>query len=127
MKYILDTHTFIWFMEGDIQLSDTVSEIIEDSRCSKFISTASIWEIAIKLSVGKLGLRKSLNRILFDLSQSNINLLEVSLPHIIRVSTMELIHRDPFDRMIIAQALEENAIILGKDPHFTTYNVKLVW
>lgn len=127
MTYILDTHTLIWFMEGDNQLSNSVLAIMEDTTKPKFVSIASVWEIGIKTSLQKLRLNKSFREFLYDLSHTNIAILPIAFGHIIRVSEMEHIHRDPFDRIIIAQALEEAYTVLGRDPQFVPYNVKMVW
>ncbi|MCE7062594.1 type II toxin-antitoxin system VapC family toxin [Dyadobacter sp. CY343] len=127
MNYILDTHTLIWFMEGDKQLSNPVLTIMEDTTKLKYVSIASIWEIGIKISLQKLNLNKSFKEFLSDLSRTNIAILPLGFSHIIRISEMEHIHRDPFDRIIIAQAQEEAYIILGRDPQFIPYNVKMVW
>ncbi|WP_439557760.1 type II toxin-antitoxin system VapC family toxin [Dyadobacter sp.] len=127
MNYILDTHTLIWFMEGDKQLSNPVLAIMEDTTKSKFVSIASVWEIGIKTSLRKLRLNKSFREFLSDLSRTNIAILPIDFDHIMRVSEMEHIHRDPFDRIIIAQALEEAYIVLGRDPKFLPYNVKMIW
>jgi PIN domain nuclease of toxin-antitoxin system len=127
VNYILDTHTLIWFMEGNAFLSENARRAIEDEENVKYISIASLWEIAVKISLGKLKLKKKFDSFLYDLSQTNIKILPITISHIIRVSTLEFIHRDPFDRLIICQSLEENFNIIGKDQHFSRYNVGLFW
>lgn len=127
MNYILDTHTLIWFIEGNVLLSKTAQKAIEDDENVKYISIASIWEIAVKVSLSKLSLNKDLERFLHDLFKTNIKILPITLSHLIRVSTLEFIHKDPFDRLIICQSLEENFQVIGKDQNFSLYNVGLYW
>lgn len=127
MNYILDTHTLIWFMEGDVFLSANAKRAIEDQRNTKYVSIASLWEIAIKISLGKLLLKKPLEEFLNNLSQTNINILPLKFSHFVRISKLEFIHKDPFDRIIICQSLEENLSIIGKDQNFPAYGVNLFW
>lgn len=127
MNYILDTHTLIWFMEGDVFLSTNAKRAIEDERNTKYVSIASLWEIAIKISLGKLLLKKPLEEFLNNLSQININILPLKFSHFVRISKLEFIHKDPFDRIIICQSLEENLSIIGKDQNFPAYGVNLFW
>ncbi len=127
MNYILDTHTLIWFMEGDVFLSTNAKRAIEDERNTKYVSIASLWEIAIKISLGKLLLKKPLEEFLNNLSQTNINILPLKFSHFVRISKLEFIHKDPFDRIIICQSLEENLSIIGKDQNFPAYGVNLFW
>ncbi|SEJ12784.1 PIN domain nuclease, a component of toxin-antitoxin system (PIN domain) [Dyadobacter koreensis] len=127
MNYILDTHTLIWFMEGDVFLSTNAKTAREDEQNTKYVSTASLWEIAIKISLGKLLLKKPLEEFLDNLSQTNINILPLKFSHFLRISKLEFIHKDPFDRIIICQSLEENLRIIGKDPNFPAYGVNLFW
>lgn len=127
MNYILDTHTLIWFMEGDVFLSANAKRAIEDERNTKYVSIASLWEIAIKISLGKLLLKKPLEEFLNNLSQININILPLKFSHFVRISKLEFIHKDPFDRIIICQSLEENLSIIGKDQNFPAYGVNLFW
>lgn len=127
MNYILDTHTLIWFMEGDVFLSINAKTAIEDERNIKYVSIASLWEIAIKISLGKLLLKKPLEEFLDNLSQTNINILPLKFSHFLRISKLEFIHKDPFDRIIICQSLEENLSVIGKDQNFPAYGVNLFW
>lgn len=127
MNYILDTHTLIWFMEGDVFLSTDAKKAIEDEGNIKYVSIASLWEIAIKISLGKLLLKKPLEEFLNDLSQTNISILPLKFSHFLRISKLAFIHKDPFDRIIICQSLEENFSIIGKDQNFPVYGVNLFW
>lgn len=127
MKYILDTHTLIWFLQGNDALSRKAKSIIEETDSQKYVSIASIWEIAIKLGLEKIVLAKSLEDFLFDLSQTKIAILPIKLSHTLRVSTLEFFHKDPFDRLIIAQCIEENLEVLTRDPDFPSYDIVTHW
>lgn len=127
MKYILDTHTLIWFLQGNEALSQVARRIIEETESQKYVSVGSIWEIAIKVSLEKLVLAKSLEDFLFDLSQTKITILPIKFSHTLRLSKLEFFHRDPFDRLIIAQSIEENMEILTQDTKFPAYNIVTHW
>ncbi|WP_229223364.1 type II toxin-antitoxin system VapC family toxin [Dyadobacter endophyticus] len=124
---MLDTHTLLWFLEGNPTLSKEARNIIEETGSRKYVSIASIWEIAIKVSLEKLKLAKSLEDFLFDLSQSNITILPIKLSHTLRLSKLDFFHRDPFDRLIIAQSIEENYEVLTRDSNFSSYDIVIRW
>ena len=127
MNYLLDTHTFIWFIEGDETLSEkTKNEIIHiDNNC--FLSIASLWEIAIKAGNGKLNLKIPFNRIAKFLSGINVKLLPLEFHHLIALQGLENIHKDPFDRIIVAQAIVGNYTLITKDKILSDYPVKCLW
>ena len=127
MRYLLDTHTFIWFIEGDNKLSKKARNEIVDLDNDCFLSIASLWEIAIKSSIGKLNLKIPFNRIADHLSGTNIELLPIEFNHLQILHNLELIHRDPFDRVIISQAITEGVTILTTDKNFKSYPVKCLW
>lgn len=127
MRYMLDTHTLVWFLEGNPALSKEARTVIEEPKNQKYVSIASIWEIAIKVSLDKLKLIKSLEDLLCDLSNTEITILPIRLPHALRVSKLEFFHRDPFDRLIIAQSIEEHFEILTRDSDFSSYDVTTRW
>jgi PIN domain nuclease of toxin-antitoxin system len=128
MRLLLDTHAFLWFVMGDSRLSTTARAAIEDPGNDKLVSAGSIWEIAIKVSLGKLVLAEPFPVLIpRELSRNGFSMLTLSLAHAARVSTMPFHHRDPFDRLLIAQAQEEMLAIVGSDANFDTYGVKRVW
>jgi PIN domain nuclease of toxin-antitoxin system len=127
MKYILDTHTLIWFLEGNDSLSKVARTIIEETESQKYVSIASIWEIAIKVSLEKLKLERSIETFLFELSQTDIAILPIKLSHTLRLSKLEFFHKDPFDRLIIAQSIEEGFEVVTRDPDFPAYDVVTHW
>jgi len=123
MKLLLDTHVFLWFIMGSALLSADTRALIEDEKNRKFISVASLWEIAIKSSIGKLSLSAPFDQLIpQQLSLNGFELLPIEVSHLAAVTTLPFHHRDPFDRLLIAQALAENMPIVSSDPAFDTYN-----
>ncbi|MHB8987072.1 MAG: type II toxin-antitoxin system VapC family toxin [Eubacteriales bacterium] len=128
MKALLDTHTFLWWITDDLRLSPRVREIIGDEENELFLSSASGWEMAIKARLGKLDLPAGL--ISFVAEQMAINAIDplpVEMSHALHVYNLPDYHRDPFDRILIAQARLENMPILTSDPQIGRYPVKVVW
>ena len=102
-------------------------EILKNNKLEKYISIASVWKIAIKMSIGKLLLEFSFDEIEEKLAGSNIKLLDISVKHTQQIISLPLHHRDPFDRMIIAQSITENLTVISKDKNFSLYAIKLLW
>lgn len=128
MNYLLDTHTFLWFLEGNSNLSEKARAIIENPENNNFISIASIWEVAVKMSIGKLRLDIKIEDLKTEILRNNFEILPLDFEHIIELSRLEEIHKDPFDRIIISQAVSEKLVILSKDANFSIYkNVKTLW
>ena len=124
MKLLLDTHTFIWFIMGNPALSNQARALIEDVANEKFLSVASLWEIAIKLSIGKLSLSEPFHRLIPEqLSLNGFELLNIEIDHAAMVATLPFHHRDPFDRLIIAQAVVEKMAIVSIDAVFDHYPI----
>jgi len=127
MNYLLDTHAVIWFLNGDEKLSDKSREIIENQNNLKFISIASIWEIAIKISLDKFKFNKGFKKFLDLIEDNGFEIIPISFDHAITVSTLKFIHRDPFDRLIVSQALSDNLIIITRDEYIEKYDVRTIW
>lgn len=128
MRYLLDTHTLLWFISEDQKLSDRARRLILDSNSEIFLSIASLWEIAIKVNIGKLALDKPFNQLFPDeLDSRGIEILDITIDSLVHLATLPLHHRDPFDRLIIAQALVESLPIIGADGTFDTYGVSREW
>ena len=128
MAYLLDTHTFLWFITNDPQLSNKSKKIIENPDTNVFVSIASIWEIAIKYSLGKLELSGPLEGLKEQMELNGFELLSISFDHTWQLSKLPHHHGDPFDRIIIAQAIAENFTVIGKDKNFPKYeNLMLLW
>ena len=130
MRLLLDTHAFLWFINDDPQLSAYAKSLIEDSANDVLLSIASVWEIAIKASLGKLQIRFATTFEEFITQQLNVNditLLNISPPHFEPLFTLPFHHRDPFDRLLIAQAITEQLGIIGRDVAFDHYPIKRYW
>ncbi|WP_138483765.1 type II toxin-antitoxin system VapC family toxin [Dyadobacter bucti] len=131
MRYIIDTHTFLWFNEGSDQLSKLSRKIIEDQNNEIFVSIASLWEISIKTALKKLEISGSYESVLDDLVQANIEILPINFLHTVYQHKLPLYHKDPFDRIIVSQALGEKLDLLSGDQildsYFDEYPVKRIW
>lgn len=127
MVFLLDTHTFIWFINGDRSLSETAINNIKNFDHTCFISIASIWEIAIKTNLNKLSLKSDFDEIIDLLDNNKIEILPITFEHIQILNRLEFHHKDPFDRIIIAQGLSEKFIIITKDEIFKKYPVEVQW
>ncbi len=128
MRLLLDTHTFIWFFTGNPKISNQVRVLIENEDNEKLLSTASIWEIAIKQSTGKLSFYLPFEVFITQqLSLNDFTLLEIKIDHLAVVATLPFHHRDPFDRLLIAQAMVEQIPILSTDSAFDSYLIQRLW
>jgi PIN domain nuclease of toxin-antitoxin system len=123
---LLDTHAFIWYSENDSKLSESIKTEIETAD-RVYISIASLWEIAIKLSIGKLSLRSNYESIEASLEPAGIILLPISFADTVQVMNLPLHHRDPFDRILIAQAINHSLTLVSCDAAFTAYPIQLRW
>lgn len=127
MKFLLDTHTFLWFIDDSPQLSQKGKALLEANN-ALLLSIASLWEIAIKLSLGKLTVKMPTEVLMTQqLTCNDIDVLPITVAHLLVVSTLPLHHRDPFDRLLIAQAIVEQTPIVSADPAFDAYPVHRLW
>ena len=127
MKLLLDTHTFLWFIEDNPLLSADAKNLLE-SDVDLLISAASLWEIAIKISIGKLKLTQPFDAFISDqLTKNAIDLLPIAVPHLALVSTLPFRNRDPFDRLLVAQAIIEQIPIVSIDDIFDMYGANRMW
>jgi PIN domain nuclease of toxin-antitoxin system len=128
MSYLLDTHAYLWWDSTSSELSGPVRSILLNADQIVYVSLASIWEIQIKSQLGKLKLPAPLSEIIERQQVDNaIQMLPVRVPHILALSTLPPHHRDPFDRILIAQAITEELILLSKDRTFAQYPVNTLW
>jgi PIN domain nuclease of toxin-antitoxin system len=131
MNYLLDTHTFLWFVSNSRELSQKAKQLMEDDTSNLFLSIASIWEIGIKNSLGKLDVKGGFDTIPNDLKANDIEVMFIEFGYVSLVNKLPFYHRDPFDRIIIAHALAENMDIIGKDTDFDNYligkPIKRIW
>lgn len=128
MNLLLDTHTLIWYLEGNQELSQTCQNLIEERSNTNFVSIASFWEIAIKLSIGgKLELSKPFEQLNQLVWENNITVLPIRFDHTSIVKSLPFHHKDPFDRIIIAQAIVDDMPILSRDGYFDAYPIRRLW
>ena len=128
MRYLLDTHTVLWFLQNAPELPDAVAARIEAEDAINHVSMASIWEMAIKVSLGKLAVPYSLESDLPGiLEDSGFAMLSLSFHHLGGVARLPLHHRDPFDRVLVAQAQIEDLILLSRDPSLDPYGITRIW
>ena len=128
MKYLLDTHAFLWFVSEDNRLSSKAQSIIKKSQNEVYFSAVSAWELSIKIRLDRLTIEEDLEPfIIKQLAENNFSTLSITIFHSIYTSKLPNIHKDPFDRMIVAQAQVEDLSIISKDKNIKKYSVPVVW
>jgi len=127
-RLLLDTHTFLWWIDDAPELSEAARQAISNADNECFLSVASCWEMAIKSSLGKLSLSKPLDRFVLDqITENGFLLLNIELSHAAKVESLPFHHRDPFDRLLISQAISDELTLVSADRRFLHYGVKLIW
>ena len=127
MRLLLDTHTFLWFVNDNPKLNDRLKDIIEDTNNVSYLSVASLWEMSIKFNLGKLTLNPNYEEFVErEVKTSTIQLLNIELEHLKVNSTLPFHHRDPFDRLIITQSIVEQIPIVSVDSAFDKYSVSVI-
>ena len=126
-RYLLDTHTAIWFFNGSKRLSEKAEFIIRNLANPVYLSITSAWEVAIKLSIGKLDIAGKTADFIQDAESNGIIILPIEPSHLTVFETLPFIHRDPFDRLLIASALAEEMTLITDDNNIARYNVPQVW
>ncbi len=128
MRLILDTHTLLWYVADDPKLSRRVADLLEDTGNEAFVSVASLIEISIKVSTGKLSVGSLITRFVAEKVEAiGIEVLPITPSHLDILSNLPFHHRDPFDRLIIAQCLSENVSLLSRDDVLDGYGVERLW
>lgn len=128
MRFLLDTHSLIWMSVNEARLSNLARETIADVDNELFLSPVSFWEISIKISTGKFRLTESVEDFVGrEIQKNELRLLPIELMHAAEVSRLPFHHRDPFDRMLVAQAIVEQLPIISADAQLDTYSVQRVW
>ncbi len=128
MNLLIDTHVFLWMYDEHEKLSKTAKTLLTDFENDLFLSTVSIWEIQIKFKSGKLRLDDPIEVMLDEQMQANnMIILDVKRSHAVNIINLPTFHKDPFDRMLISQAMIEDLSVMTADPQFADYNAKVVW
>ncbi|NUM54275.1 MAG: type II toxin-antitoxin system VapC family toxin [Candidatus Hydrogenedentes bacterium] len=128
MNLLLDTHAAVWFLEGNDKLRPTARQFIGDPNNNSFVSIVSLWEVGIKLSASKLELKSPFEEVFpGELDRNGIALLRLEIAHIARATSLPFYHRDPFDRMLVAQCLVEGLSIVSADAALDAYGVSRFW
>jgi PIN domain nuclease of toxin-antitoxin system len=128
MKLLLDTHTFIWFVFNAADLPASTRDLLEDEASDLYFSHASVWEMAIKVSIGKFSFSQRVTDLVEAQTQKDdIQLLPIKLSHLDLIESLPLHHKDPFDRLLIAQAQVENLPVVSIDDAFDRYGINRIW
>lgn len=128
MKILLDTHAFLWFVMDSPKISKRATSLIESTENEVYLSVASVWEMAIKVSIGKLRIDESFEDFIMpELESNQFSLLNIEVRHLGKVVNLPFHHRDPFDRLLAAQSLTMNMPILSRDTAFDLYDVERLW
>ncbi len=128
MNLLLDTHTFLWFIDGSARLSPSARELIEDQGNAKLVSVASLWEMGLKISLGRLELAQPFEELIpAQMRMNGFGLLPLRIPHIAKIISLPFHHRDPFDRLLVGQCLVEDLSLVSVDPAFDKYSVHRLW
>jgi PIN domain nuclease of toxin-antitoxin system len=127
MKLLLDTHIFLWWADDPEKLSQAALSALQDEANELLLSVASVWEMQIKIQLGKLKLSLPLKDLIKNQQETNqLNLLPVELKHVLALDALPFHHKDPFDRLLMAQSIEEELTLVSADSQFTAYSVKLL-
>lgn len=127
MRLLLDTHIFIWWADHPEKLSQAALSALEDEANELLLSVASVWEMQIKIQLGKLKLRLPLRELVKTQQETNdLTVSPVALTHVLALDALPFHHKDPFDRLLIAQSIEEDLTLVSADSQFSAYSVKLL-
>lgn len=128
MKLLLDTHVFLWWVSDAPELSDAARAAISDPGNTCYLSLVSCWELSIKSGIGKLKLKKPVERFISEQMQQNgFLLLNIELRHVAKVESLALHHRDPFDRLLVTQAKTERMTLVTADAVLSDYGIRCIW
>lgn len=128
MRYLLDTHTFLWWVADSAELSDTVRTLIGDVGNEVMFSVVSAWEIAIKYSIGRLSLSKRPREFVQEqLRKVDFQVLPIRLEHSLEAAELPALHSDPFDRLLVAQCRCDNLTLMSRDTHLARYPIRVLW
>jgi PIN domain nuclease of toxin-antitoxin system len=126
MTFLLDTHAFLWYLTADHNLSSKAKEVI-DTKTNLYFSIASLWEMSIKINIGKLQLDRPFEYLSKELQYLNVQILPITVKDTEFYANLPLHHRDPFDRILVAQAMNHSLILISRDPAFDNYPIQRLW
>ena len=127
MNYLIDTHALIWYFEDSPSLPANIAELIDNDINHRYICSVSLWEIAIKANLGKLKMQFSFEQLLDEIASSNLIVLQIEDKYLKELSELKNIHKDPFDRLLIATAAAEKLTIITIDENIQKYDVSWIW
>ena len=127
MKYLLDTHAIIWYFEDSPELPKKITELIDDPEITIYICSVSLWEIAIKMNLGKLDINLPFEELLNSIKNGDFTVLQIEDEYLRELSSLPFIHKDPFDRLLISTALADNLTIITVDENIQKYDVPWIW
>lgn len=127
MNLLIDTHVLLWWWTDERRLSQNARAAIRDSRNRSYVSAAVAWELAIKVNLGKLDARDVVSNLRQFLIEEGFRRLAISTDHALRAGLLPMLHRDPFDRMLVAQAQASNSPVVSADAIFDRYGVQRIW
>lgn len=127
MRFLIDTQILVWLIIESKKIPTKILNILENPENEILVSSVSIWEIAIKISINKLSLPFELKYIINVIEKMNIKILEINIEHLINVAELPFHHKDPFDRLLISQSMIENISIISSDSSFQNYKVDVIW
>ena len=128
MNYLLDTHVLIWWIAGKVKLSAAVQKTLSEATGTVLVSVASLWEMALKIKLGKLKMPDPFDAyILRQIQINRMELLPIHAPHVLETMNLPPHHRDPFDRLLVAQARKEELILITGDEMLRAYDVQILW
>jgi PIN domain nuclease of toxin-antitoxin system len=127
MKYLLDTHAILWYFEDSKELPTKIYDIIDNPEAEIYVSSVSLWEIAIKISISKLELSMALDELLDIIKIRDFNVIHIENEYLTTLSKLPFIHKDPFDRLIVSSAITEKLTIITVDDNIQKYDVSWIW
>jgi PIN domain nuclease of toxin-antitoxin system len=127
MRVLIDTHALLWYLQGNANLSNLALTTIEHKDNDVFVSIVSLWEISIKLGLGKLELQRPFENLEADLQRLDIKILPIAFAELDIYRSLPLHHRDPFDRILIAQLIRNSLTMITRDPLFELYSIRVMW
>ncbi len=127
MRYLIDTQILIWLIGISDKLPNSIFKLLTNPKNEIFVSAVSVWEIAIKTSIGKLTFPFEVKYLITEIGNLKINILDINCVHLIKVAELPFHHKDPFDRLIISQAMIEHLPLISSDKSFNKYEIEIIW